>query len=207
MWSSSRSVGLDVPQDTVACCTSCARTGVDVPRTVLTRGGMRRTPCPACWRNGSVQWRDTLKRDSASRASDPHLLRWAPPLQKKRCGGCEPGHRARGSSWASSATPAPGKSTLIQHLNGLLKPTVGRDSARRAGHLGGAKQDPGLSASRWAWCSSIPEYQLFEETVYKDIAFGPTNMGLSRERRSTSGSGRPPGLVGLPDDQLDKFAL
>ena len=49
-----------------------------------------------------------------------------------------------------------------------------------------------------------PEYQLFEETVYKDIAFGPANMGLDRRGDWTAVSGRPPRLVGIRDDQLDK---
>ena len=49
-----------------------------------------------------------------------------------------------------------------------------------------------------------PEYQLFEETVYKDIAFGPEQHGPGPGRRSTAGSGRPPRLVGLTEDQLEK---
>lgn len=71
-----------------------------------------------------------------------------------------------------------GKSTLIQHFNGLLKPTFGKvivdgeelfaDKAR----LRAIRFKVGL-------VFQYPEYQLFEETVYKDIAFGPKNMGLS----------------------------
>ena len=71
-----------------------------------------------------------------------------------------------------------GKSTLIQHFNGLLKPTSGKvivdgeelfaDKAR----LRAIRFKVGL-------VFQYPEYQLFEETVYKDIAFGPKNMGLS----------------------------
>ena len=71
-----------------------------------------------------------------------------------------------------------GKSTLVQHLNGLLRPTSGKvlidgqdiwakDTNRRA-----IRFKVGL-------VFQYPEYQLFEETVYKDIAFGPKNMGLS----------------------------
>lgn len=73
-----------------------------------------------------------------------------------------------------------GKSTLIQHMNALLAPSSGRvlcdgedinadKHARKA-----VKQKVGL-------VFQYPEHQLFEETVYKDIAFGPGNMGLSRE--------------------------
>ena len=73
-----------------------------------------------------------------------------------------------------------GKSTFIQHLNGLLKPTEGRVlfngqdiwSSARVTHE--TRFHVGL-------VFQYPEYQLFEETVYKDIAFGPGNMGLPPE--------------------------
>ena len=70
-----------------------------------------------------------------------------------------------------------GKSTLIQHLNGLLKPTSGRIL------LGGEDiwSDPKKIRDvrfRVGLVFQYPEYQLFEETCYKDIAFGPKNMGL-----------------------------
>ena len=70
-----------------------------------------------------------------------------------------------------------GKSTLVQHLNGLLKPTEGRvlldgqDIHRSKQALRETRFQVGL-------VMQYPEYQLFEETVYKDIAFGPSNMGL-----------------------------
>lgn len=70
-----------------------------------------------------------------------------------------------------------GKSTLIQHLNGLLKPTSGTiridgiDIASMGRDLKKVRQKVGL-------VFQYPEYQLFEETVYKDIAFGPKNLGL-----------------------------
>lgn len=71
-----------------------------------------------------------------------------------------------------------GKSTLIQHFNGLLKPTSGRilingvDLWAKETNIRDYRFKVGL-------VFQYPEYQLFEETVYKDIAFGPTNMGLS----------------------------
>jgi len=71
-----------------------------------------------------------------------------------------------------------GKSTLIQHLNGLLQPASGRvlldgeDINRSKEALRAVRFRVGL-------VFQYPEYQLFEETVYKDIAFGPKNMGLS----------------------------
>lgn len=70
-----------------------------------------------------------------------------------------------------------GKSTLVQHLNGLLKPTSGsvlldgQDIHRSKQALHETRFQVGL-------VMQYPEYQLFEETVYKDIAFGPSNMGL-----------------------------
>lgn len=71
-----------------------------------------------------------------------------------------------------------GKSTLIQHLNGLLRPTSGkvyidgRDIWAHKEQIRQVRFDVGL-------VFQYPEYQLFEETVYKDIAFGPGNMDLS----------------------------
>ena len=73
-----------------------------------------------------------------------------------------------------------GKSTLISHLNGLLRPTEGQVL------IGGEDiwADPS-KIRRFRFMVGLvfqyPEYQLFEETVYKDIAFGPRNMGLSEE--------------------------
>lgn len=73
-----------------------------------------------------------------------------------------------------------GKSTLISHLNGLLKPSSG-SVLFRGGDIWESKQS--VRAARFAvgLCFQYPEYQLFEETVYKDIAFGPRNMGLSED--------------------------
>ena len=73
-----------------------------------------------------------------------------------------------------------GKSTLLQHLNGLLKPDEGRI------HIGGVDiTEPGISMTeirkRIGLVFQYPEYQLFEETVAKDVAFGPKNLGLSEE--------------------------
>ena len=89
-----------------------------------------------------------------------------------------------------------GKSTLIQHLNGLLKPTSGqilfdgRDIWSDKAFTRSIRFHVGL-------VFQYPEYQLFEETVYKDIAFGPKNMGLP-PRRSSGGSGRRRPLWGCP---------
>jgi energy-coupling factor transport system ATP-binding protein len=72
-----------------------------------------------------------------------------------------------------------GKTTLVQHLNGLLKPTEGRvlidgiDTSQKGVNLLEVRKKVGL-------VFQYPEYQLFEETVEKDIAFGPKNLGLSK---------------------------
>ncbi len=73
-----------------------------------------------------------------------------------------------------------GKSTLLQHLNGLLKPTTGQIL------VGGRDiTEPGVSMveirRRIGLVFQYPEYQLFEETVAKDVAFGPKNLGLGPE--------------------------
>lgn len=71
-----------------------------------------------------------------------------------------------------------GKSTLVQHLNGLLKPSSGKiyiddmDITIKGVKLKSVRQKIGL-------VFQYPEHQLFEETVYKDVAFGPKNLGLS----------------------------
>lgn len=95
-----------------------------------------------------------------------------------------------------------GKSTLLQHLNGLLKPDSGRvlldgeDINKDKRTLRAARFKVGL-------CFQYPEYQLFEETVYKDISFGPKNMGLDgdetdrRVRRAAE-------FVGLSEEHLKK---
>lgn len=71
-----------------------------------------------------------------------------------------------------------GKSTLVQHLNGLMKPTSGSitiddiNITEKDANLRLVRQKVGL-------VFQYPEHQLFEETIYKDIAFGPKNLGLS----------------------------
>jgi len=93
-----------------------------------------------------------------------------------------------------------GKSTLMQHLNGLLKPTSG--SILLDGQdIWSDKKLTRQSRFRVGLVFQYPEYQLFEETVYKDIAFGPKNMGLSEEeidRRVHEAAG----FVGITEEQL-----
>ena len=94
-----------------------------------------------------------------------------------------------------------GKSTLMQHLNGLLKPTSGA-VCLDGKDIWSDKKLTRQNRFRVGLVFQYPEYQLFEETVYKDIAFGPGNMGLSAEevdRRVREAAG----FVGLTDAQLE----
>ncbi|MCR1952156.1 energy-coupling factor transporter ATPase [Clostridium sp. DSM 100503] len=91
-----------------------------------------------------------------------------------------------------------GKSTLIQHMNGLLKPTSGRiivdgeDITKEGVRLTDIRKKVGL-------VFQYPEYQLFEETIEKDIEFGPRNLGLSDEE-ITKRVKRSMEMVGLDYD-------
>ena len=93
-----------------------------------------------------------------------------------------------------------GKSTLMQHLNGLLKPLSG-SVILDGKDIWSDKQTTRQARFRVGLVFQYPEYQLFEETVYKDIAFGPKNMGLSDaeiDRRVREAAG----FVGIQDEQL-----
>ena len=95
-----------------------------------------------------------------------------------------------------------GKSTLVQHMNGLLKPTSGRvlfdgrDIWEDAKFTRQIRFHVGL-------VMQYPEYQLFEETVYTDIAFGPKNMGLSKDEIDARVH-RAAGFVGISEAELQK---
>ena len=95
-----------------------------------------------------------------------------------------------------------GKSTLVQHLNGLLKPTSGTIL------LDGTDIHSDKNFTRQArfkvgLCFQYPEYQLFENTVYEDIAFGPKNMKLSKEEIKERVL-RAAEFVGVRNDMLQK---
>lgn len=95
-----------------------------------------------------------------------------------------------------------GKSTLVQHLNGLLKPHSGavfidgKDTSAKGADLTKMRSKVGL-------VFQYPEHQLFEETVYKDIAFGPKNLGLP-PREVDKRVKEAMNYVGLADDMLNK---
>ena len=95
-----------------------------------------------------------------------------------------------------------GKSTLIQHLNALLKPTSGQVLFQGQD----VWADPARTRQTRFQVGLVfqyPEYQLFEETVYKDISFGPKNMGLD-EKEVDRRVREDAAFVGLRDDQLEK---
>lgn len=95
-----------------------------------------------------------------------------------------------------------GKSTLMQQLNGLLKPTSGQVLLDGV-DIWSDKKLTRQARFRVGLVFQYPEYQLFEETVYKDIAFGPKNMGLSADeidRRVREAAS----LVGLTEKHLEK---
>ena len=81
-----------------------------------------------------------------------------------------------------------GKSTLVQHLNGLLKPSSGQVLVDGE-DLNGEHVDRRALRQRIGLVFQYPEYQLFEDTVAKDIAFGPKNQGLSAEEISDAPGG------------------
>ena len=95
-----------------------------------------------------------------------------------------------------------GKSTLIQHLNGLLKPTSGQ-VLFDGGDIWESKERTRQVRCQVGLVFQYPEYQLFEETVYQDIAFGPKNMGLDKDEvdRRVKQSAR---FVGLEPGVLEK---
>lgn len=95
-----------------------------------------------------------------------------------------------------------GKSTLIQHLNGLLKPSSGR-VLLRGEDIWVSKEATRAARFQVGLVFQYPEYQLFEETVYKDIAFGPKNMGLD-DREIDRRVREAAAFVELPDDVLEK---
>ena len=95
-----------------------------------------------------------------------------------------------------------GKSTLIQHFNALLKPSDGK-ILLNGKDINESRESAHQARFRVGLCFQYPEYQLFESTVYKDIAFGPTNMGLDKteiDRRVRKAAE----FVGLKESMFEK---
>ena len=101
-----------------------------------------------------------------------------------------------------------GKSTLVQHFNGILKPTSAEKMEIEGINLMDKKPDYKLLRQKVGMVFQYPEYQLFEETVFEDIAFGPKNMGFSEEEISERVT-ESMALVKLPESvkNLSPFEL
>ncbi len=95
-----------------------------------------------------------------------------------------------------------GKSTLVQHLNGLLTPSSG-EVLLDGKNINESKITRRQARFKVGLCFQYPEYQLFESTVYKDISFGPKNMGLSEDEIDNRVK-KAAGFVGLKSDMLNK---
>ena len=113
-------------------------------------------------------------------------------------------HIPSGSYQAIIGHTGSGKSTLLQHLNGLLKPSEGIvklgdltiEAGKKAKNLKPVRQQIGI-------VFQFPEHQLFDETVLKDIMFGPLNFGVSREEAERRARVLADQL-GLPEEVLEK---
>lgn len=95
-----------------------------------------------------------------------------------------------------------GKSTLVQHLNGLLTPYSG-EVLLDGKNINESKITRRQARFKVGLCFQYPEYQLFESTVYKDISFGPKNMGLSEDEIDNRVK-KAADFVGLKPDMLNK---
>ena len=100
-----------------------------------------------------------------------------------------------------------GKSTLIQHLNGLLQPQSGQYFFEGQ-DIWSKKYDLKKLRQKVALCFQYPEYQLFEETILKDIAFGPKNLGFDKKKCEEKAQYAMK-LVGLPAEleKVSPFSL
>lgn len=113
-------------------------------------------------------------------------------------------HIHRGSYQAIIGHTGSGKSTILQHLNALLKPTEGQvqigdaviERKKKPKDLRPVRQKVGI-------VFQFPEHQLFEETVLKDVMFGPMNFGVSEEEAEQRARNML-ALVGLPEAVLEK---
>ncbi len=100
-----------------------------------------------------------------------------------------------------------GKSTLIQHMNAILQPTSGVVKILDKTIIGGRKnRDINIVRKRVGLVFQFPEYQLFEETVEKDIMFGPLNFGVTKEEAAIKAR-EALKWVGLDQDLLQRSPL
>jgi len=114
---------------------------------------------------------------------------------------------AKGEFLAVVGATGSGKSTLVQHFNGLLKPTRGKVTV-----CGRDVSDKQAGRTLWRKVGLVfqrPEQQFFEETVFDDVAFGPRNMGLSRDevKERVEDALRLAGLEPVQVGQLSPYRL
>jgi energy-coupling factor transport system ATP-binding protein len=130
-----------------------------------------------------------------------HIYSQSTPFQHIALNGVD-FHAQAGEYLAIIGCTGSGKSTLIQHLNGLLKPTSGQ-VLFDGEDIWATKERPRQVRFQVGLVFQYPEYQLFEETVYQDIAFGPKNMELDSDEvdRRVRQSAR---FVGLDESVLQK---
>jgi energy-coupling factor transport system ATP-binding protein len=113
-------------------------------------------------------------------------------------------HIPSGSYFAVIGHTGSGKSTLLQHLNGLLKPSEGSiQIGKMLIPAGKKKLDLKPVRQKVGIVFQFPEHQLFEETVLKDIMFGPMNFGVS-EQVAEARAKELVRLLGLPEEVLQK---
>ncbi len=130
-----------------------------------------------------------------------HVYNPGTPFEKKALSGINL-EIAKGEFVGLIGHTGSGKSTLIQHLNGLIKQSSGtvfingKDIYGEEITLKEVRQQVGL-------VFQYPEYQLFEMTIYKDVAFGPKNMGLSKEEINSRVE-KALSMVGIGEDMYEK---
>ena len=113
-------------------------------------------------------------------------------------------HIPSGGYFAVIGHTGSGKSTLLQHLNGLLKPSEGSiQIGKMLIPAGKKKLDLRPVRQKVGIVFQFPEHQLFEETVLKDIMFGPMNFGVD-EKEAEERARKMSKLVGLPEEVLEK---
>ena len=191
-----------------SCATRCSGRGLPLPEGVLTAAECAEAIAllPVSGRCAGRRARCARPRPpggagAGNRGADLRLRSPAPPLRKTAM------HDVsltvnRGDFVGIIGHTGSGKSTLVQHLNGLLRPTSGRVLLEGRDIWEDPKK---IRAVRFrvGMVFQYPEHQLFEDTCYKDIAFGPKNMGLSEEEIDKRVR-QAAAFVGLREELLEK---
>ena len=208
-----REAGLDVPQ-TVDLLNELRKSGWDVPLDALTP-----EECAAAVKSagvGPLRPDKSLEKHNETQGAEERPLREAPILEIRDLthiysAGTPFEHTAiehinlsfrPGELVGIIGHTGSGKSTLIQHLNGLLKPTSGK-VLYKGEDIWRDKKFTHAIRGKVGLVFQYPEYQLFEESCRRDIAFGPKNQGISGDELEARVR-RAAGFVGLDEALLDK---